>query len=298
MPSITKRRTGELLRKMVEILIDHGDSLHVNIIFNKIQDTMQLTDFELGYYPSSPDSPRFKYLIRFSTIGMVKAGWLIKNKGFWTLTDEGRSAYYQFQNPEAFRLEVNRLYREWERNRPQEEPVEDIPEDETPHSATVIFEEVQEKSWNQIRDYIEGLSPYEFQQMVADLLEAIGYHVDWVAPRGPDGGVDIIAFTDPLGTNNPRVKVQVKHQINSSINVGDLRSFTSVLGQDTVGIYVSSGGFTRDAEAEARSQETRKVTLINLDKLFELWVAHYDRLTHEARQKLPLKPIYFLAPEE
>jgi restriction system protein len=45
-------------------------------------------------------------------------------------------------------------------------------------------------------------------------------------------------------------------------------------------------------------QERRKITLIDLEKLFDLWVEHYSELSEDARRKFPLKPIYFLAPEE
>jgi restriction system protein len=289
---------GELVRKVSGLLIDKENGMPVREIFNKIQETTELTDFEKGFYPSSPDSPRFMYLIRFKTIGMVKAGWLEKKRGIWKLTDEGKSAYNRIQDPEEFTQEIDRLYKEWDKNQPQEESIEDIEEVEAPVSPSVTFEEAQEKSWDQIKDYLSKMNPYDFQFLVADLLRAIGYHVDWVAPRGPDGGLDIIAYMDPLGTKTPRIKVQVKHQISSSMGANDLRGFYAVIGNDNVGIFVSSGGFTRDAEAEARSQENRKITLIDLDKLFELWVQHYDKLTHEARQRLPLKPIYFLAPEE
>ena len=72
----------------------------------------------------------------------------------------------------------------------------------------------------------------------------------------------------------------------------------SVLGPDDVGLYVSAGGFTREATDEARMQESRKITLINLEKFFDLWIEHYDELSEDARRKLPLKPIYFLAPAE
>jgi len=41
----------------------------------------------------------------------------------------------------------------------------------------------------------------------------MGYHVAWVAPPGPDGGVDVIAQSDPLGINGPRIKVQVKEVV-------------------------------------------------------------------------------------
>ena len=52
----------------------------------------------------------------------------------------------------------------------------------------------------------------------------------------------------------------------------------SVLGKDDLGIFVSLGGFTKDADIEARTQETRKVTLIDLKSLFELWVEYYNKL--------------------
>jgi restriction system protein len=62
-------------------------------------------------------------------------------------------------------------------------------------------------------------------------------------------------------------------------------------------LFVTTAGFTKDAEEEARTQEKRKVTLVNLEKLFDLWVECYGRLDDEARRRLPLRPIYFLAPE-
>jgi len=49
---------------------------------------------------------------------------------------------------------------------------------------------------------------------------------------------------------------------------------------------------------EARSQESRKVTLLDLQAVYDLWVEHYDELSQDARRRLPLKPIYFLAPGE
>ena len=140
------------------------------------------------------------------------------------------------------------------------------------------------------------MPPYEFQELVAALLRAIGHHVYWIAPPGKDGGVDIIALPDPLGTRPPRIKVQIKRQ-QAAVSVEAIRSFISLLGTEDVGLFVSTGGFTKDASEEARGKETRRVTLINLERLFDLWVEYYGKLTDDARQRLPLKPIYFLSPE-
>ena len=70
----------------------------------------------------------------------------------------------------------------------------------------------------------------------------------------------------------------------------------AVFDNDDVGLFVSTGGFTKDAEHEARTQANRKVTLVDPDRLFDLWVEHYARLSDTARQRLPLRPLNFLAP--
>jgi restriction system protein len=131
---------------------------------------------------------------------------------------------------------------------------------------------------------------------VAALLRAMGYHVSWIAPPGKDGGIDILAASDPLGTKPPRIKVQVKRQ-SQSVDVDGLRSFMAVLGDGDVGIFVSIGGFTKNAADEARLQEKRKITLLNNEQLFDLWVEYYGKLRDEDRRRLPLKSVYLLSPE-
>ena len=140
------------------------------------------------------------------------------------------------------------------------------------------------------------MNPYDFQKLVASLLKAMGYHITWISPPGKDAGVDVLAWNDPLGTKPPRIKVQVKREQNA-VNVSVLRSFMALLGDNDVGIFVCTGGFTKDAQEEARTQQSRQVTLVDLERLFELWVEHMEKLDQEARDLFPLKPIYFLSPE-
>jgi restriction system protein len=89
------------------------------------------------------------------------------------------------------------------------------------------------------------MNPYDFQELVAGLLRAMGYYVTWIAPPGRDGGLDILAYGDPLGTRPPRIKVQVK-RVGQKISSEILRSFMELLGDDDVGLYVSTAGFTPD----------------------------------------------------
>lgn len=296
MPEVTRRRTGELLRKLFELLMPHPEGMQARDALAALEKSISLTEYERGSYESG--GRRFDKIVRFATVDCVKAGWLSKTKGRWIITDGGRDAYSAYTDPEAFYRRAVRLYREWKASRPEAEPeTEEEPADEvSAKAARITFEEAEEQAWFEIEQYLRGMNPYDFQELVAGLLRAMGYHVSWVAPPGKDGGLDILAWTDPLGTKPPRIKLQVKRQ-GQAVNVDGLRSFMALLGEDDVGIFVSTGGFTKDAADEARTQEKRKVTLIDLEGLVDLWVEHYARLNDDARRRLPLRPIYFLAPE-
>jgi len=294
MPEITRRRVGELQRGVFKILLDHPDGLPANEVLKLLEKLVPPTDFEKSEYPNRPGVRRFEKIVRFATIAPVKAGWLVKSKGRWSVTDEGRKAYERFQDPEKFVKEGGRLYDQWAESQP--DTVAEVAEGTTPDSAGTI-EEAEEAAWSEIERYMQNMPPYDFQELVAALLRAMGYHVSWVAPPGPDKGIDILAHTDPLGTSVPRIKVQVKRR-EEKVTVDGLRSFMAVLGDQDVGIFVSTGGFTSDAESEARTQEKRKVTLLDLEKLFDLWVQHYDKVAESDKRLLPLKPVYYLAPTE
>jgi restriction system protein len=234
--------------------------------------------------------------VRFATVDTVKAGWLLKAKGRWYITEEGRKALAAYPEPGAFYRRAVALYREWKKNRPDDDDGDEEPEDDRSKKVTITFDQAEEQAWDEIQAYLRALNPYDFQELVAALLRAMGYHVSWIAPPGKDGGIDILAATDPLGTKPPRIKVQVKRH-SANIPVESLRAFMALLSDDDVGLFVTTSAFTKDAQDEARAQERRRITLIDLERLVDLWAEHYDKLDETAKRRLPLKPIYFLAPE-
>lgn len=296
MAEVTKARTGEHLRRLFQILLDAGEAgLAAREALDRLRAQTTLTPYEAGTYDSG--NLRFDSIIRFSTVDTVKAGWLAKEKGIWRVTEAGKAALNTYPDGKPFYSEAVRLYREWKRATPDKNIEKDDDGAVTfeKDDATVTFERAEETAWAEIQQYLGEMPPYEFQDFVAELLRAMGYHPLHVAPPGKDGGIDILAFPDPLGLSSPRLKVQVKRQ-QQRVDVNGMRAFLSVLGDDDVGLFVTLGGFTSDAEAEARKQEKRRLTLIDAGRLFDLWVEHYPRLTEDARRRLPIKPIYFLAP--
>src|ERR1051325_646668 len=298
-PEITRKRVGELQRGVFKILLDYPDGLPAKDVLRRLEQVVQPTEFEKSDYPKHPGIRRFEKMARFATIGPVKAGWLVKSKGRWYVTEEGRKAYNQITDPEKFNAEARRLYLQWRATQPEAitELEERGSEGAVPLEAAEAstFEEAEETAWAEIEQYVQAINPYDLQKLVAALLRAMGYHVAWISPPGPDKGVDILAHNDPLGTSTPRIKVQVKRRADK-INVEGLRSFMAILGEQDVGIFVSTGGFTSDAQVEARTKETRKLTLIDLEKLIDLWIEHYQKVPEADKRLLPIRPIHYLAP--
>ena len=140
--------------------------------------------------------------------------------------------------------------------------------------------------------------PYEFQDMVAALLRAMGYFTPFISPKGRDGGIDIVAYQDPLGAKSPRIKVQVKHRPDYSVAVSDIRALTGLLNKDgDIGLFVTSGDFTSESERFARDSHLH-IKLIDFDTFIDLWKQFYDKFNDEEKNWLPLHPIYFLGSNE
>ena len=284
-------RRGEMIQALFRILADMPTGLRGDEAVERVEKVLDLTSFEDSEYPNRPGVRRFPKQLRFATIGPVKAGWMVKRRGIWSITEEGIRALEVLPDPEDFMREAGRLYRRWRAQQPADP---DRPEEIEP-VLTSMLEEAEETARREIEEFIAVMNPHEFQDLVAGLLSAMQYYVQWVAPPGPDQGIDIVASSDPLGATPTRLKVQVKRRKDPT-DVAGLRAFLAVLGDDDIGIFVSTGGFTRDADREARTQERRRITLVNLGQLVDLWVENYEQLEEEAQQLLPLRPVWYLAP--
>ncbi len=291
MANITAHRTGELQRQILLILKRHREGLRAKEVLATLARELPPTEYEQADYPSSPGYRRFEFIARFYSISLVKAGWLIKSGGTWTATAEGIAALGQFPEPSNFKKAADAKYREWAAARPSEEELPDTIEQD--QISRVTLEEAEENAWDEVTRHLDSIPPYDLQEAVAGLLRAMGYHVSYNAPPGRDQGIDLIAHRDPLGLQTPRIKVQVKRR-QDRIPVDEVRSFLAILGEGDAGIFVSTGGFTSETEREARTQERRKLMLIDARRLFDLWIEHYSRIPDEQRRLLPIKPIYYL----
>jgi len=289
----TKSVGAKVIYAALTILKNNGGEMKGRDVMAEIEKNLEFNDWEKARYAKS-GYIRWQSILHFYTIDCIKAGFLVKKKGIWYLTPEGEDALKL--GPLDLLNTAQEAYRKWKSNIQIEsispEPV--VMEDET-QVGIVNLDEIEQLAQDSLKTHIQNKNAYEFQDLVAALLRGMGYYTPFVSPRGKDGGVDIIAYRDPLGTQSPRIKVQVKHRENPA-PVHEIRQLMGILQKEgNVGIFISTGGFTADAFATARDSHIH-VELIDLPRFISLWEEFYHKISDEDKSMLPLLSINFLAP--
>lgn len=143
-----------------------------------------------------------------------------------------------------------------------------------------------------IKDRVNQLDWEDMERLVAGLLKAMGYCAR-VMPKGPDGGRDVVASPDALGLESPRIVAEVKHR-KGAMGAPAVRAFIGGLRAGDRGLYVSTGGFTKEARYEA-DRANIPVRLLDLDAFVRHYVEIYDKTDDDTRSILPLTRIWWPA---
>ena len=138
-----------------------------------------------------------------------------------------------------------------------------------------------------LEDAIYQLDPWQMQELVGGLLEAMGYQVR-VSSKGPDQGVDVIAHRDAFGFEKPIIKVQVKHR-KMAAGGPEIQQLLGASPIDANCLFVSTGGFTSQAKTIAQQHQ---VKLLDLTELVNLVVDWYEKMPAEKQAILPLRKVY------
>src|SRR5712691_11706347 len=259
-------RSKELATRVVfaalQILKEKGGEAPGRDVVAAVEQRIPLDDWAKATYVKS-GYVRWQSILHFYSIDCIKAGYLVKKKGVWYLTAEGEAA---LKLGEVGLLNAaTAAYRRWrDENQPIETKEDHEVSEEGQQGQEATIHEIEQVAIEGLKKQINLKNPYEFQDLVAALLRGMSYYTPFVAPQGKDGGVDVLAYRDPLGTVSPRIKVQIKHR-DTSATVQEVRQLMGLLQKDgDVGIFVSTGGFTQDAKTTARGSHVH-VELIDLD---------------------------------
>ncbi|MCM1220101.1 MAG: restriction endonuclease [Lachnospiraceae bacterium] len=287
------KRDAEILLAALSLVKANGGEMKYSAIKEELPKSFKFTEKEL--------SPRktwkqfwYAVLCMVGGIELKKVGLVNIRKGMWSLTKDGEEAIAL--SPEDFYKLYHYRYLDIQKAKAiagNSSNTESI-EQETSQEVEFDIETLQEKAREQIRQYIVSRDPYQFQDMVAALFRAMGYFTPFVAPKGRDGGIDVIAYCDPLGVKKPHIKIQVKHYPTTPISVDVIRSLTGICKyNDEIGFVITSGSFTNEALRESRSLHNN-IRLIDGDEFVELWIAYYNNMHEDDKALMPITPICYL----
>lgn len=289
MAEITKKRISEILRIAFDLLWFEPDGLYLREILDHMRKNYDFTDDELGSFPFAPRFPRYEVIIRIGSIPLARAGWLVKtDKGKWQITDKGRQESRRYSNAEDFFLSAVQEYEEW-RNRESAR---------RQRFEFMLVDRAQEGARDQVQRYLQSMSLPELVNLVGDLLRGLGFYVIWTCPPAQLAGqVHMIASSNPVGIGGGRIMVHVNHT-GQPASAEALQAFMSAVHGADHGVYFSLWGFSSPLNQGAYVGAHSNVRLIDLDEFIELWLANLKKLSPDARNRLPLKPVYFLAPPD
>ena len=293
--SRTKACATKTLYAVMKEMGRRGGSIPAKEIYPFVNENVELTDWE------KEPAGKMQYIrwtnsFQFYSIDYQKAGFIIKKSGTWYITPEGEKVMKK--TPEEVMNIANDAYHEWRRLNPKDDSPEEEPNDETAEKDNAMNLDLLESDAREgIRQFIVSKSPYEFQDMVAALLRAMDYHTPFIAPKGKDGGIDIIAYLDPLGAKTPRIKVQVKHKPETAIGASEVRALSGVLKAGDIALFVTSGTYSADAR-NAASGNDKFIRLIDGNDFIDMWQKYYDKMTDDDKNMLLLKRISFLGNNE
>ena len=293
--SRSKASATKTIYAVMKEMSRRGGSIPAKEIYPFVNEHVELSDWE-----KEPTGKmqyiRWRSYFQFYSIDYQKAGFIVKKNGTWYLTPEGEAVLKK--SPEEVMILANDAYHEWARKNPKESIQQEEPNDDSAEKDNAMNLDLLESDAREgIRAYIASKGAYEFQDMVAALLRSMGYHTPFIAPKGKDGGVDIIAYVDPLGAQTPRIKVQVKHKPDTAIGASEIRALLGVLRAGDIALFVTSGTFSSDARSTSTSSR-EFIRLIDGNDFIDMWQEYYDKMTDDDKNMLPLKRISFLGNNE
>ena len=148
--------------------------------------------------------------------------------------------------------------------------------DKTPEEIIGIQSEVINQSLaKDLLNYISQIDPEQFEQLVVDLLLAMGYggtveDAGSAIGRSNDGGIDGLIKEDVLGLDT--IYIQAKHWKNT-VPIKEIRDFAGALlsKRSNKGVFITTSNFPASAH-EFVSSIGHKIILIDGSRLTQLMI--------------------------
>ena len=262
----------ELYLPALELLSD-GKERKIKDFEIELSKVFELSDAELSQVYKSGNAKIFKNRIRWVLSNLNTAGFVQKPKrGVYRISEAGKE---QLKNKSDFKnfLKSNRSSRE-PTARGQENAQDSQLETKTQTPEELLFHsytDVKEKVYREILDTILSKTPREFEKLVVQLLQKMGYGGEindsgTVTQSSNDGGIDGIIREDVLGFG--RIHIQAKrYTIGNNISREDIQKFVGALAvaQSDKGVFITTSSFSRGAYEYVKNLNSSSANIVLID---------------------------------
>lgn len=275
-----------------------GAAYRLTDIAATLADYFGLTAEERAALTPNGKQLKFNHRVQYAVTHLRKAGFLTSPaRGVVQITRLGVSVletkplYIDYAFLMQFQSFIDFVTRTHPERTEDAEPLEYVEPERTPAELMHILHlGVQKELADEVLGAIMAASPAFFEQLVIDLLVAMGYgdkgHVQRLGRSG-DGGVDGVLQADKLGLDV--VYVQAKrfarqHPVGRPL----VQAFIgSLIGQGAQrGVMLTTSRYTQDAIDYARSMQQHKIILIDGEQLPQLMIEHNVGVQVEATYTL------------
>jgi restriction system protein len=269
-------------------LLSDGHMRPLREVYNALSDLFSITPEERAELLPSGTQLRWNNRVNWACYDLYKAGLLDRPKrGHYKINDLGRKVLGDKPaNLDRAFLRQFAGFLAWDKGASTTEGT--APDNTNPEPSTqtanerleAAFEEMQSALKQDLLDIVRKMDPYAFEQLVVDLLVAMGYggsraEAAQVTQRSADEGIDGVIKEDRLGLET--IYLQAKRW-QSAVGRKELQAFVGALaGQGaSKGVFITSGEFATTANeyVEKISQKGQKVVLIDGDRMASLMIEH------------------------
>lgn len=277
-------------------LLTEQDSLKLNEFEAPLAKRFGLSEDELSQEYDSGNGKIFYDRISWALSYMNTAGLVQKPKrGTYQISDIGKEKLKTPENIDAF-VEAQIKKRELVK-REKTPSVKIINTDFTPQEELYdSFSKIQLSVYNEIIDVILDKSPREFEKLVVNLLQKMGYGdevkaIGEVTQYSNDKGIDGIIKEDVLGFG--RIYIQAKRYAReNTVGREEVQKFVGALAgaQSNKGVFITTSSYSKAAvEYAANLNGTTTLVLIDGNTLAE-YIYQYS-LGMQTEQTIEIKKL-------
>ncbi|MDN5046632.1 restriction endonuclease [Aliarcobacter butzleri] len=254
----------------------------------KEKEILKLKDFEIPLskvFKLTEDELNQMYDSGNAKIFYDRISWALSYLNMAGLTKKPKRAYYEITengikilaNPSKINEYISKKIqqRNQEKNNIDKDMliinIDESNNELTPSETIEIsFQKIKNKIYNEILDTIISKTPREFEKLVVELLQRMGYGGEIqnsaeVTQYSNDNGIDGIIKEDVLGFG--RIYIQAKrYQRDNKIGREDLNKFVGALAvaQSNKGVFITTSSFNKNA-IEYANKLNNNTTLVLID---------------------------------